>query len=111
MPMMDITNMRKRARPQEADQLVDNPVFKQARMAFDVSQEARQRAGCVHLPPVSYTACAPAEGYMLYILYVHYIHNETCKLNTNVNVNATVHMKFNETCCLVVLLPVASLRG
>ncbi|KAL3155874.1 hypothetical protein ABBQ32_012876 [Trebouxia sp. C0010 RCD-2024] len=45
MPMMDITNMRKRARPQEADQLVDNPVFKQARMAFDVSQEARQRAG------------------------------------------------------------------
>ncbi|KAL3145912.1 hypothetical protein ABBQ38_015280 [Trebouxia sp. C0009 RCD-2024] len=45
MPMMDITNMRKRVRPLEADQLVDNPVFKQARMAFDVSQEARQRAG------------------------------------------------------------------
>lgn len=46
MPMMDITNMRKRARPEEEDQLVDNPVFKQARMAYDISQEARQRAGC-----------------------------------------------------------------
>ena len=46
MPMMDITNMRKRARPGEEDQLMDNPVFKQARMAYDVSQDARQRAGC-----------------------------------------------------------------
>lgn len=45
MPMMDITNMRKRMRPGEADQLVDNPVFKQARLAHDISQEARQRAG------------------------------------------------------------------
>ena len=46
MPMMDITNMRKRARPEEEDQLADNPVFKQARMAYDMSQDARQRAGC-----------------------------------------------------------------
>ena len=45
MPMMDITNMHKRARPEEEDQLVDNPVFKQARMAYDMSQDARQRAG------------------------------------------------------------------
>ncbi|DBA80626.1 TPA: hypothetical protein ACH3X1_007876 [Trebouxia sp. C0004] len=45
MPMMDITNMRKRTRPEEEDQLVDNPVFKQARLAYDISQEARQRAG------------------------------------------------------------------
>lgn len=45
MPMMDITNMRKRVRPGEEDQLVDNPVFKQARLAHDISQEARQRAG------------------------------------------------------------------
>lgn len=46
MPVMDITNMRKRARPQEEEQLVDNPVFKQARMTYDMSQDARQRAGC-----------------------------------------------------------------
>lgn len=46
MPMMDITNMKKRTRPEEAsDQLVDNPVFKQARLAHDLSQEARHRAG------------------------------------------------------------------
>ena len=46
MPMMDITNMRKRTRPEEAsDQLVDNPVFKQARLAHDLSEEARHRAG------------------------------------------------------------------
>ena len=45
MPMMDITNMRKRTRPEEEDQLVDNPVFKQARLAYGISQEAQHRAG------------------------------------------------------------------
>ena len=50
MPMMDITNMRKRTRPEEQGQtLVDNPVFKQARLAFDISQDARKRAGYAHL--------------------------------------------------------------
>ena len=43
MPMMDITNMRKRDRPDAMP--VDNPVFKQARLAYDVSQEARHRTG------------------------------------------------------------------
>lgn len=42
--MMDITNIRKRTRPEEEDQL-DNPVFKQARLTYDISQEARHRAG------------------------------------------------------------------
>lgn len=87
MPMMDITNMRKRVRPLEADQLVDNPVFKQARMAFDVSQEARQRAGCVRLPSSSYTACAPADRYML---YVQYKHNQKHTLHTKITFNVDV---------------------
>lgn len=46
MPMMDITNMRKRTRPEEADRLTENPVFKQARLAHDISQDARQRTRC-----------------------------------------------------------------
>ena len=50
MPMMDITNMRKRSRPEEQGQpLVDNPVFQQARLAYDISQDAHQRAGYAHL--------------------------------------------------------------
>lgn len=43
MPMLDITNMRKRDRPEVL--AMDNPVFKQARLAYDVSQDARHRSG------------------------------------------------------------------
>ena len=43
MPMLDITNVRKRDRPDSTS--VENPVFKQARLAYDVSQEARHRTG------------------------------------------------------------------
>ena len=45
MPMLDITNMRKRDRPDTM--AAENPVFKQARLAYDVTQEARHRTGYV----------------------------------------------------------------